>query len=209
MLVKRRPHVVGSPVTVVGQAFDVDGDPAWPVPLVVHGLISDVAALTTRRALECPLDVVLGDRAVPGLLNGRRQGRVGVRIGAAVPGRSFDATDETREQLPAPGVGRTLLVLDRRPLGVTGQLCSSRCASSRKRPREPTGPTPQLLSLRFVSHTAQGTYRPNTPAPLAALRLAHGPGTWRPEDAGSSQLDRAWIISTNSACKRGSPVSSG
>src|SRR5918996_1325433 len=208
MLVERRPHVVGCPIAVVGQAFDVDGDPAWPVPLVVHGLVLNAAALATRRALECPLDVVLGDRAVPGFLNGRRQRRVGVGIGAAVPGGSFDATDETREQLTAPGVGRTLLVLDRRPLGVTGQLCSSRCASPRTRPREPTGPTPQLLSLRFASQTAQRTYRPNTPAPLAALRLANGPENLATQNVGSSQLDRAWIISTNSACRRGSPVSS-
>ena len=73
--------------------------------------------------LDGPLDGVQRHRSVTGLLEHGAQGGIGVGIAAALTGRHLDLLDELGEELPPLGVSSTLLVLDGRPLGMTGHIC--------------------------------------------------------------------------------------
>ena len=66
------------------------------------------------------LDVVLGHRGVLGLLDGQPERRVALGVAAALLGGHRDGARELGEELAAARVDDRLLVLDPRPLGMTG-----------------------------------------------------------------------------------------
>src|SRR5262249_40926712 len=73
-------------------------------------------------ALDGPLDVVVGHRALLGLLDGVVQRRVAGRVTAAVAGGNLNVLDQLGEHLAAFGVQGGLLVLGRRPFTVAAHL---------------------------------------------------------------------------------------
>src|SRR6202000_3148526 len=119
---ERDPDVGGGPVAVVGQALDQDRDPAGGIALVGDVLVGGAAGLLAGPAPDGPVDVVVGDRALLGLLDGVVQRRVVRRVTAAGPGRYFDVLDQLGEKLAALGVDHCLLVLSGRPLGVAAHV---------------------------------------------------------------------------------------
>ncbi len=105
-------------VAVVGEHLDEHGHAVRRVALVGDRLVDDALELA-GAPLDGPLDGVERHRRVAGLLVHRAQRRVRVGVAAALAGRHLDLADQLGEEL-APGlVRRALLVLDRRPLGVT------------------------------------------------------------------------------------------
>src|SRR5215470_5767607 len=121
---QRGPDFGSSPVPVIGQAFHEQRDAAGRIALVRHRLIRGTARLEARAATDCPVDVVVGDRAALGLLHGVVQRRVGVHIRAAAARRHLDVLDQLGEELAAPGVDDGLLVLRAGPLRVAAHRCS-------------------------------------------------------------------------------------
>src|SRR6202000_966874 len=119
---ERDPDVGRGPVAVVGQALDQDRDPAGGIALVGDVLVGGAAGLLAGPAPDGPVDVVVGDRALLGLLDGVVQRRVTRRVTAAGPGRYFDVLDQLGEKLAALGVDHCLLVLSGRPLGVAAHV---------------------------------------------------------------------------------------
>src|SRR6185503_20031230 len=117
---QRGADVGGGPVAVVGQALDEDGDAVGSVALVHDGLVVRPAGLLAGTALDRPVDVVVGDRVLLGLLDRVEQGRVAGHVTAIGARRDLDVLDQAGEQLAAPSVNNRLLVLGRRPLGVPG-----------------------------------------------------------------------------------------
>ena len=106
-------------VAVVGQRVDEDRRAAGAVALVDDPLDLLVAGARPGAAVDRPLDVVLGHRVALRLLDRGGEGEVRVRVSPALTRGDRDRPRELREQLAALGVGRRLLVLDRRPLRVT------------------------------------------------------------------------------------------
>src|SRR5207237_3541225 len=106
------------PIPVVGHGFDDDGDSMWTVGFEAK-LLDLGAAQLTRTALDRPLDVVLGHVGGTRLLHRQPQPVVTVRVATAFPGRDRDLACHLGELLALAGVGDGLLVLDRRPLGMT------------------------------------------------------------------------------------------
>src|SRR4029450_7185716 len=95
--------------------------PAGPVGLVGRQLQA-LAAELAGAALDRPVDGVVGDRVVLGLLDGVGQGRVALGAAPAPAGRDLDRPDQLGEQLAPPGVLGALLVLDGRPLGMPAHV---------------------------------------------------------------------------------------
>ena len=113
------PDVGGGAVPVVGEALDEQGDAGRTVRLVHQRLVVGPPALGAGTALDRPVDVVVGDRALLGLLDGVVEGRIAGRIATAHPRSDLDVLDQLREQLAAPCVDHRLLVLGGRPFGVS------------------------------------------------------------------------------------------
>src|SRR6202012_2231440 len=90
---ERDPYVGGGPVPVVGQAPGQNRAPAGGIALVGDVLVGGAAGLLAGPAPDGPVDVVVGDRALLGLLDGVVQRRVTRRVTAAGPGRYFDVLD--------------------------------------------------------------------------------------------------------------------
>src|SRR6185312_5743022 len=112
-------------VAVVGEGLDDDRDALRPVALVGDGLVGVGALAAARRPGDRALDVVLRHGVRPRLRDRRRQGGVRLGIRPALLGRDDDRARELREQLAATLVLGALLVLDRRPLGVTAHAAAS------------------------------------------------------------------------------------
>src|SRR4029079_16652883 len=89
-----------------------------PVALVSDGLPVGAPGLLTCPALAGPLDVVVGHRALLGLLDGVVQRRVTRRIPTADAGGDLDVLDQPGEHLAAACVDDGLLVLGGGPFGM-------------------------------------------------------------------------------------------
>ncbi len=143
-----RADVAGCAVAVVGEALDQQRNPTRRVALVGDRLIVDAFELA-RTALDGTLDRVERHRVVAGLLKHGAQCRVGVGIAAALTGRNLDLLDQLGEELAALRVGRTLLVLDRRPLGMTAHGVTSTVSSLAS--ARPSGRSPASINQRRCS----------------------------------------------------------
>src|SRR5439155_7993058 len=186
---------------IVGEAVDVHGHAARCVALVGHLLVANALELT-GAALDRLLDGVDRHGRGAGLVEHRPQGRVHVRVATALAGRDLDLADQLGEQLAAGLVLRTLLVLDRRPLGMTGHGYNPFMNSSWSR-RSPessgwnaaasTGPSrhrtgwSSTVARTSTLGPARSTYgaRMNTawngpPANPATGTSASNESTWRP-----------------------------
>ena len=118
-------HLGAGAVAVVGQRLDQDRRAAGPVALEEDPLDRLGVGADAGAAVDRPLDVVLRHRGVAGLLDRRRQGRVAVGVAAAIARRDGDRPRQLGEELAALGVGGALLVLDRRPLRMSGHTWHS------------------------------------------------------------------------------------
>ena len=94
--------------------------PPGAVALVGDGLERVGVAALAGALGDRALDVVLRHRRVLGLLHGQRERRVALDVAAALLRRHRDGARELGEELAAAGVDDRLLVLDPRPLGMTG-----------------------------------------------------------------------------------------
>src|SRR5450759_764473 len=109
----------GGAVAVVGEGIDHDRCPARTVALVAELLVLD-ATLLAGAALDGAVDVVGGHVDLAGLLDGEAETEVGGGVSPALLGRDRDLSRHLGEDGALLGVGGRLLVLDRRPLGVSG-----------------------------------------------------------------------------------------
>src|SRR5438445_9471438 len=121
MYLEQMPDFAGGAVFVVGEDLDDHRRPARTVRFVLGLLVRD-ARLLTGAATNRALDVVGGHVVRLGVGDDRPQSRVHVGVAAAGPRRDGQLFDEARENLPALGVRRALLVLDRMPLGMAGHV---------------------------------------------------------------------------------------
>jgi hypothetical protein len=115
-------HLGGGPVAVVGEALDEQRHAVGRIALVGDRLPVGAAGLGARAPLDRPVDVVVGDRGLLGLVDRVPEGRVAQRVTATGARRHLDVLDELGEQLAALGVDRRLLVLRGRPLGVAALI---------------------------------------------------------------------------------------
>src|SRR4029077_17966354 len=101
------------------------------VALVHDRLVGGGVGVGPGALRDRPVDVVLGHRGGPGLLDRVLEREIACRIRAAVLRRDDDRARQLREELAALRVGGTLLVLDRRPLAMPGHsLPPSRCSGT-------------------------------------------------------------------------------
>ena len=124
VLAEGEAHVGGRAIAVVGQRLDDQRRAARAVALVGDRVVGLAVGVGAGAARDRALDVVLRHRDGPRALDRVGEVDVGVGIGPALLGGHDDGARELREELAALGVGGALLVLDRRPLGVTGHLVS-------------------------------------------------------------------------------------
>src|SRR5215212_2366380 len=114
------PYVRGRAVAVVGQTLDQQCDAGWSVCLVHQGLVVSPAALGARTSLDGPVDVVVGDRGLFGLLDRVVERGIARGITTADASCDLDVLDQLGEQLASPRIDHGLFVLGGRPLGVSG-----------------------------------------------------------------------------------------
>src|ERR1035437_1277643 len=112
-------------VAVVGQGIDHDCHPAGPVALVAKLLVLD-ATLLAGATLDGAVDVVGGHVDLAGLLDSEAETEVGGGVSPTLLGSDRDLSGHLRENGALFGVGGRLLVLDRRPLGVSGHGSESK-----------------------------------------------------------------------------------
>src|SRR5581483_4436577 len=118
---ERVPDLGGGAVAVVGERLDDHRDALRAVALVDHGReLGRVGPLACALG-DRTLDVVLRHRVGARLLDRVLEREVAARVGAALLRRDDDRARELREELAALRVGGALLVLDRRPLAMSGQ----------------------------------------------------------------------------------------
>ena len=115
MLGQQVTQLADGAVLVVREDVHDDRRAAGPVRFVLRLFIRH-AGLFAGAAPDSALDVL--GRHVLGLGVGDDGAQTGVHIGVAAAGASRDGEllDDAREDLPALGVERALLVLDRRPI---------------------------------------------------------------------------------------------
>ena len=111
-------------VAVVGQCLHEDRHAARPVALVDDRLDRGGVGVRARPLCDRALDVLLRHPRVLRLLNRVCERRVAGWITAAVAPGDLDRAGELRELGATAGVGDGLLVLDLRPLGMTGHAAS-------------------------------------------------------------------------------------
>ena len=92
-------HLAASPVAVVGQRLDDDGDAAGAIALVAHGL--EIGAVGAGRLLDGALDVVLGHVLGARVLDREAQARVHLGVWQAGLGRDRDFAAEKRAKARA------------------------------------------------------------------------------------------------------------
>jgi len=119
ILLDQAADVGDGAVPVIRQCVDQDRDAARAVSLVGHLVVRDAFEIA-RALLDGAVDVV-GRHAV--LARRQHRGpetRIGVDVAAAETRGNGDLLDQLGEQLAAPGILQSLLVLDRAPLRMTG-----------------------------------------------------------------------------------------
>ena len=184
-------------VAVVGEHLDEHGDAAGRVALVGDRLVDDALELA-GAPLDGPLDGVERHRRVAGLLVHRAQRRVRVEVAAALAGRHLDLADQLGEELAARLVLRTLLVLDRRPLGMTGHRLRPPAGSSswRRRSSDSSG---------WNAATMTGPWRHSTGWPSTVAQ--HLDAVADPLDDGA-RMNTAWNGRRRARRRRGRPRTS-
>src|SRR6185503_18157649 len=95
------PDVGGGPVPVVGEALHQHGHPAGRVALVGHRLVLGATRLQPGATADRPVDVLVRDRVLFGLLDRVVQGGVAGRVGAAGTRRHLNVLDQLGEKLAA------------------------------------------------------------------------------------------------------------
>src|SRR4029077_14388262 len=108
-------------VASVGQGVDDDSYAMRAVALEPK-LLERGAAQLASAPLDGTLDVLLRHVDVAGFLHRQTEPVVTVRVASAFPGGEDDFPGRLGELLPFLGVGEGLLVLDRRPLGMSRHL---------------------------------------------------------------------------------------
>ena len=116
VLGKRRAHVGGGAIAVVGQRLDDERHACGAVAFVAHFFV--VIAFVGRGLVDRALDIVLGHRLRLGRVDRSAQARVHVSIGYAHLGRHGDFARELAELRRALFVLRTLAVHDVLELGM-------------------------------------------------------------------------------------------
>src|SRR5204863_7324678 len=96
------------------------GGPGRAVGLDRHAVDRLGIATAPRSPIDGSLDAVLWHGVVACLLDRGREREVRLGVPPALTSRDGDRARELREELPASCIRRRLLVLDGRPLGVTG-----------------------------------------------------------------------------------------
>src|SRR3954471_15688577 len=92
------------------------------VPLVDYLFKVGPAFARSRAALYGPLDVIHRHVLRACSLHGEPQAEVRVGVASALAGRHGNFACQFSEELPAPGVGGTLLTLNRGPFAMTGHF---------------------------------------------------------------------------------------
>src|SRR3984885_1828679 len=115
---ERDAHIRRRSVPVVGQALDQDRHAAGTVALIGDVLVLGAARLRAAAALDRPVDVVVRDRVLLGLLDRVIQGRVARWIATAGARSDLDVLDQLGEKAAALCIDHRLLVLGGGPLGV-------------------------------------------------------------------------------------------
>ncbi len=159
----------GGAVAVVGKRLDEHGDAVGPVPLVDDGVEARPVRVRARALRDRAVDVVLRHRVRARLLDRVLEREVRRRVGPALLRRDDDRARELREELAALGVGRALLVLDRRPLAMPGHSA----------PPSPAPGTARVLacrpSARGGTTRAAAARRGRAPARRRARRAPRRP----------------------------------
>src|SRR5262249_13041211 len=116
-------NFAGGAIAVVGKHFHHDRHTAGPIPFVRY-LFERLPFKLAGAALHGPFDIVLGHADLARLVTGVAQFQVHFRIAAAVSRRDDDGPAQFAKQLAALGVDGALLVLDGRPVGMSGHDAS-------------------------------------------------------------------------------------
>src|SRR6266853_2715066 len=116
---ERVAHVGDRSNAIVGEAVDDHRGAVDTIAFIAYFVVVDAFELA-GAALGGAIDGVLRHVVGRRLVHRESQPRVGRDIAAAELGRDRDLADEAGEDLAALGVGRSLLVLDVRPLAVAG-----------------------------------------------------------------------------------------
>src|SRR6185436_20428668 len=117
---ERVAHLLRGAVAVVGEGLDQQRDPPRRVALVDDLLVLLTVAELTGPPLDRAFDVLVGDAEALRLLDRARERHVSLDAAAALSRRNLDRAQKLRVHVRPLGVGRFLLALDRRPLGVAG-----------------------------------------------------------------------------------------
>src|SRR5262249_41341788 len=122
VLREQMPDVGPGAVAVVGDRLHEDRDPARSVSLVEDALERLALAALAGSPGDRAFDVVLRHRGFFGLPTRVLKRGVGARIAAAVARRDGDRPRELGELLAPARIDDSLLVLDARPLRVSGHV---------------------------------------------------------------------------------------
>src|SRR5438105_11039702 len=125
VLGERVAHVGDRSNAIVGKAVDDHRGAVDTIAFIAYFVVVDAFELA-GAALGGAIDGVLRHVVGRCLIYGESQSRVGRDIAATEFGRDRDLADEAGEDLAALGVGRSLLVLDVRPLAVASHDGNSR-----------------------------------------------------------------------------------
>src|SRR6185437_438005 len=104
---------------VIGHRVDDHRRTADAIALVAHLLVGHSFELT-RAAPDRVVDRVLRHVLLARLVDGEAKARIGRDVAPAESRRDGDLLDQAREDLAALRVGRSLAMLDVRPLAVAG-----------------------------------------------------------------------------------------
>src|SRR5256885_5149224 len=112
------PDFTAGPVAVVGQRVDHDRHAMGSIALEAK-LLQRGAAQLAGTTFNGACDVVLRHVDVAGLLHRQAETIVAIRAPPALAGGDGDLSGHLGELLALLGIGEGLLVLDRRPLGMS------------------------------------------------------------------------------------------
>src|SRR6185437_1416157 len=115
---KDEPQLRDHAVAIIREHIGNDRDAAGAIALVNH-FLETAAAKLAGAFFDRAVDIVVGHRLCARGGDRRAQARVGIKVAAAKPRRNRDFLDQLGEELAALGIARSLLVLDRTPLGMT------------------------------------------------------------------------------------------